>query len=183
MNAPYPFLLLRTSKPKCLTSPVLVRKRAVLLAVVTGLCLSASSVQGYSQDRGASTYSRDKLVDIARQMREKPDSSANAKSGLLEHRLDPVTILAVRTKNGRAELHTGSADTFFVVQGNATLVTGGTIINPQGTGEVRGDSVLHGVSAKLKAGDVVHIPPKTPHQVLLDGSNPFVYILVKTLVQ
>jgi mannose-6-phosphate isomerase-like protein (cupin superfamily) len=113
-------------------------------------------------------------------MREKPD---NAKNGLMEHHLDPITILAVRTKSGRAELHTTSADTFFVVQGHATLRTGGTIIHPQGEKEVRGDSILHGVSAKLRMGDVVYIPVNTPHQVLLDGSDPFVYILVKTLVQ
>lgn len=128
-------------------------------------------------------YSREKLIDLARQMRGKPDSTENTKSGLLEHHLDPITILAVRTKNGQAELHTASADTFFIIQGHATLITGGTIINPQGTAEVRGDSVLHGVSAELKAGDVVYIPVNTPHQLLLDGSDAFVYVLVKTLVQ
>jgi len=116
-------------------------------------------------------------------MREKPDSTGNANNGLLEHHLDPITILAVRTKSGRAELHTASADTFFVVQGHAKLTTGGTIINPKGTGEVRGDSVLHGVSVELRTGDVVHISANTPHQLLLDGSDPFVYVLVKTLMQ
>jgi mannose-6-phosphate isomerase-like protein (cupin superfamily) len=153
-----------------------------LLAIATSLCLSASSVRSYSQDRGASTYSRKDLVDLARQMREGPGSTDNAKNGLLERHLDPITILAVRTKSGRAELHTASADTFFVVQGHATLVTGGTIINPQGKGEVRGDSVLHGVSVKLRRGDVAHIPAETPHQLLLDGSDPFVYVLIKTLM-
>lgn len=154
-----------------------------LLALATGLCLSASSIRSYSQDSGASTYSRKELVDLARQMRERPDTTDSANNGLLEHHLDPVTVLAVRTKSGQAELHATSADTFFVVQGHATLVTGGTIINPVGTKEVRGDSVLHGVSVELKTGDVVHIPLNTPHQLLLGGSGPFVYVLVKTFVK
>lgn len=183
MNAPHPFLLLRTSMSKRLTPRVLARKRVALLAIAASLCLSAWSVRGYSQDRGASTYSRKELVDLAAQMREKPGNSENAKNGLLERHLNPINILAVRTKSGQAELHSASADTFFVIQGHATLVTGGTIINPHGKEEVRGDSVLHGVSVELRTGDVVHIPVDTPHQLLLDGSASFVYVLVKTLVK
>lgn len=180
---PHPSLLLRTFMSKCSTPRVLVRKRVALLAIATSLCLSALSVPSYSQTRGASTYSRKELVDLARQMRKRSGSTDNAQNGLLERHLDPITILAVRTKSGRAELHTASADTFFVVQGHATLITGGKIINPQGKGELRGDSVLHGVSVELRTGDVVHIPSETPHQLLLNGSDPFVYVLVKTLVQ
>jgi hypothetical protein len=43
---------------------------------------------------------------------------------------------------------------FFVVQGHATLITGGTSINPQGTEEIRGDSVKGGSRVGLKEGDV-----------------------------
>ncbi|HEX4032014.1 MAG TPA: cupin domain-containing protein [Terracidiphilus sp.] len=103
----------------------------------------------------------------------------NATNGALERHLDSSTILAVRLKSGRAELHTTSADEFFVVEGHASLLTGGAIVNPSGTAEVRGDSVRGGTRAELKAGDVVHIPANTPHQLLLDNTGPFVYILVK----
>lgn len=104
---------------------------------------------------------------------------SGATSDALERHLDTSTTLAVRTKSGQAELHTTSADEFFVVEGHATLLTGGTIVNPKGTAEVRGDSVQGGVRAELKVGDVVHIPANTPHQLLLDGAGPFVYVLVK----
>jgi mannose-6-phosphate isomerase-like protein (cupin superfamily) len=103
----------------------------------------------------------------------------NATNGALERHLDSSTILAVRLKSGRAELHTTSADEFFVVEGHASLLTGGAIVNPSGTAEVRGDSVRGGTRAELKAGDVVHIPANTPHQLLLDNTGPFVYVLVK----
>jgi mannose-6-phosphate isomerase-like protein (cupin superfamily) len=158
-------------------------RKIALLSIATSLILSASNSRSYSQDIGASTYSRNKLIALARQMRERPENTDNAKNGLFEHHLDSTTILAVRTRSGRAELHAASADTFFVIQGHATLTTGGTIINPRGIGEVRGDSVLHGLSTELGTGDVVHIPADTPHQLLLAGSDPFVYVLVKTLVR
>jgi len=105
--------------------------------------------------------------------------NGGAKNDLLERHLDASTTLAVRTRSGRAEFHAASADEFFVVEGHATLLTGGSIVNPKGTGEVRGDSVQGGARAELKAGDVVHIPAHTPHQLLLDGADPFVYVLIK----
>ncbi len=36
-----------------------------------------------------------------------------------------------------------------------------------------------GYAQMLSAGDVVRIPPKVPHQILLDGSNEFTYFVVK----
>ena len=177
------FQFLRVFAVQHVKSQVHFAKKVALVAISISLCLSAFNVRGYSQNGGVSAYSRKELIDIARQMRVRPDSADNASNGLLEHHLDPITILAVRKKSGRAELHSASADTFFVVQGHATLISGGTIINPQGTGEVRGDSVLHGVSTELRSGDVVYIRADTPHQLLLDGRDPFVYVLVKTLLR
>jgi len=182
MNAPHPFLPLRTFMSKCLTPRVLARKRVALLAVAMSLCFLTSNVRSYPQNSGVATYSRKELIHLARQMRERPDSTGDAQNGLLERHLDPITVLAIRTKSGRAEFHAASADAFFVVQGHAALITGGTIINPQGTGEVRGDSVQGGVRAELRVG-VVHIPAETPHQLLLDGTDPFVYVLIKIPVR
>lgn len=106
-------------------------------------------------------------------MRERHDITSNANNGLLERHLDHITNLVVRIKSGRAEPHERSADTLFVIEGHSKLITCGTIINPQGTGEVRGDSVLHGVSTELRAGDIAQIPADTPHQLLLEGSTPW----------
>lgn len=111
-------------------------------------------------------------------MRDDAEKSGHRTNDALEKHLDSATILAVRTKDGRAEFHPTSADEFVVLQGSATLVTGGTITNPQGTGEIRGDSIEGGTRAELKEGDVVHIPAKTPHQLLVHGGL-FVYVLVK----
>lgn len=115
---------------------------------------------------------------MATQMRDEAERSGSLNNDALERHLDSATTLAVRTKNGRAEFHAASADEFFVVHGHATLITGGTIVNPQGTEEIRGISVQGGTRVLLKEGDVVHIPSKTPHQLLVNGGM-FIYILVK----
>ena len=88
---------------------------------------------------------------------------------------------AHREGSGEAEFHESEADVFVVQSGNATLVVGGQMHNGKTTapGEIRGPSIDGGSRQKLSAGDVVHIPPKTPHQVLLDPGNQFTYFVVK----
>jgi mannose-6-phosphate isomerase-like protein (cupin superfamily) len=179
MNIVRSFLFRRIFTVQRVTPWIHATKKAALLAIATSLYLSASNVYSYSQSNGVATYSIQQLTDLARQMREESAKTPDTTNDALEQHLDSITILAVRTRSGRAELHATSADAFFVVQGHATLVTGGTIINPRGTEEVRGDSVQGGARAELRVGDVVHIPANTPHQLLLDGTGPFVYVLIK----
>jgi quercetin dioxygenase-like cupin family protein len=46
-------------------------------------------------------------------------------------------------------------------------------------GEVRGPSIDGGVRQKLSPGDIVHVPPKTPHQVLLEPGTQMTYFVLK----
>lgn len=153
-----------------------IRNALLIIALVVG-CMPAT-LQSQAQPSAASSYSKQKLIKLATQMRDEAERSGRLTNDALEQHLDSATILAVRIRSGRAEFHSTSADEFVVVRGRATLVTGGTIINPQGTAEIRGDSVQGGTRVALKEGDVVHIPAKTPHQLLLDDGM-FVYVLVK----
>lgn len=54
---------------------------------------------------------------------------------------------------------------FYIVQGSATFVTGGHMINPRqiAPGELRGSGVKGGNTWKLSTGDVIVIPAGTPH--------------------
>ena len=126
-------------------------------------------------------YSTDQLLQLAAQMREQAKNTKDAGTGILEKRLDAHTILAFRDKDGKGEQHQQFEDVFFVLQGTATLVTGGTIKNPATTapGEVRGESVQDGTRRKLQEGDVVHISANVPHQMLLDGGSSITYFVVK----
>ncbi|MGH9619299.1 MAG: cupin domain-containing protein, partial [Bryobacteraceae bacterium] len=91
------------------------------------------------------------------------------------------TMLAVRKATGSAEFHAHDADIFFVVGGSATLVTGGKLVNPKTLkpGEIRGSSIRGGERHTLSAGDIVHIPARTPHWLLVRSGKPFAYFVVK----
>jgi mannose-6-phosphate isomerase-like protein (cupin superfamily) len=70
----------------------------------------------------------------------------------------------------------------FVVQsGSATLVVGGTMVGGEITEphEKRNGTIEGGVRRKLTAGDIVRIPARVPHQILLDGSKGFTYFVIK----
>jgi mannose-6-phosphate isomerase-like protein (cupin superfamily) len=90
-------------------------------------------------------------------------------------------LVAHREGNGEAEFHETEADLFVVSSGTATLIVGGTMANAKTTapGEMRGPSIEGGTRQKISAGDVVHIPPKTAHQVLLEPGAQFTYFVLK----
>ncbi len=85
-----------------------------------------------------------------------------------------------REKPGMAEIHTADADIVHVLDGTATLITGGTAMNVKetGPGELRGDSIQGGEEHHLAKGDVIIVPAGTPHW-FKTSSNPFLYYVVK----
>ena len=125
-------------------------------------------------------YSPADLMAMEKSLEQKADASGLATETLKKYASD-YTMLAFRSKSGKAELHEKFADFYFVVGGEATLVSGGHIVNSSSTapGEVRGDSVQDGKETKLKKGDIVHIPANIPHQLVLAKGGTFQYFIVK----
>ena len=79
---------------------------------------------------------------------------------------DPgLRILAQRRGSGEAEIHETTNHVFIIVEGEATMVTGGTLIAAKQTepGQIRGTGVNGGQTHRLSKGDVITIPAKTPH--------------------
>ena len=93
------------------------------------------------------------------------------------------TMLTVRTRSGGAELHEHASDFFFVLDGEATEVIGGTIENRKTSspGEVRGARVVGGAEHIMRPGDIVHISPNTPHQTVLAPGKTFTYYVIKVV--
>jgi mannose-6-phosphate isomerase-like protein (cupin superfamily) len=89
--------------------------------------------------------------------------------------------MAHREGSGEAELHETQNDVLVVESGEATLVGGGTVVDAKTTGpnEVRGPSIRGGDKVALAAGDVVHIPVKVAHQMLVDSGKQITYFVVK----
>ena len=85
-----------------------------------------------------------------------------------------------REGSGMVEVHTRDTDIAYVIQGSATLVTGGTAVGLKSTGleELRGSAIHGGETRELKPGDVVIIPNGIPHW-FQRVSAPFLYYVVK----
>jgi glc operon protein GlcG len=85
-----------------------------------------------------------------------------------------------RTAPGEVEYHQHVADIMHVVQGRATVVTGGEMVDQRavGPGEVRARAVEGGTSHELTDGAVLVVPAGVPHQFVA-VSDPFLYFVVK----
>jgi len=70
-----------------------------------------------------------------------------------------------RAGAGQAEVHAKDADIIYVLDGSATFVTGGTVVEPKTTApdEVRGSEIVHGETRTISKGDVLIVPAGTPH--------------------
>jgi len=90
-------------------------------------------------------------------------------------------MLSCRSRDGEAEVHENFADVFYVLEGRATLLTGGTVAGARLTkpGETRGSSIVGGVRQELRAGDVAHVPAGLPHQMLVAGEQTVTCLVMK----
>ncbi len=88
-----------------------------------------------------------------------------AKGGSLVTAPNLSITVAHRTGAGMVEVHAKETDTFYVLDGSATFVTGGTMLGGSVTapGQQRGTSIEGGETRHLTKGDVVVIPAGVPH--------------------
>jgi mannose-6-phosphate isomerase-like protein (cupin superfamily) len=85
-----------------------------------------------------------------------------------------------RVMPGNVEIHEHDTDIFYVTEGSATFVTGGTAVEPKSTkpGEMTAKSITGGTEHHLVRGDSIVIPSGVPHQ-FTDVSGTFLYFVVK----
>jgi uncharacterized protein GlcG (DUF336 family)/mannose-6-phosphate isomerase-like protein (cupin superfamily) len=85
-----------------------------------------------------------------------------------------------REKAGMAEVHLKDADIIYVQEGAATLVTGGTVVDPKNVAadEVRGVQINGGETRQISQGDVIIVPAGTPHW-FKEVPGPMTYYVVK----
>ena len=78
---------------------------------------------------------------------------------------DYAVQMLTRTAAGQVEVHTKETDIFYVVDGEATIVTGGTMVGGKETqpNQLRGTSIDGGETHHLKKGDSITIPAGVPH--------------------
>ena len=76
-----------------------------------------------------------------------------------------LIVLAQRRGMGEVEVHEKTNHVFIIVEGEATFVVGGTLVDARQTApdQRRASSVQGGQTYHLTKGDVITIPAKTPH--------------------
>jgi len=90
-------------------------------------------------------------------------------------------LIVHREGTGLVETHEKEADMIFVISGEASIVVGGTMVDGKttGPGEIRGPSLNGGETKKMATGDVLNVPPNTPHWVKVDPGKQITYFVVK----
>lgn len=85
-----------------------------------------------------------------------------------------------RVTTGPVEIHANDTDIFYVVEGSATFVTGGTTVDQttKAPGESNANAMTGGVTHHLTKGDVIVIPKGVPHWFTAVDST-FLYFVVK----
>jgi len=121
------------------------------------------------------------LLERAAYLRKLARAGDGQASETLKEFPQHATMLSFRARDGVAELHENFADLFVVLDGRATLVTGGVVVGAKtiGPGEIRGASIEGGRRQELRAGDVAHVPAGVPHQMLVSGDKTFAAFVVK----
>jgi mannose-6-phosphate isomerase-like protein (cupin superfamily) len=155
----------------------MIREEGTMKGKLIGLLLVLPLVG--AEPAGYKYWSAAELKDLAKPLPNKSDSktsSENMGNFGVDH-----ALTVHREGSGVAELHEKESDLMVIISGNAELVVGGTMpgAKPTAAAEVRGPSIDGGVRQKLSPGDIVHIPPKTPHQLLLDPGAQVTYFTLK----
>ena len=85
-----------------------------------------------------------------------------------------------RVAPGAVEVHEYDTDIFYVMDGSATIMTGGSLVesNTESPGEIRAKATTGGVANHLTKGDVLIIPKGVPHW-FTEVSGTFLYFVVK----
>jgi len=144
-------------------------KASMKLAILMAVLLSGFAGAAIAGDSsGVIQFDNQKVTDTF------------AKGGMLLQTNDYKIMAGRRVAPGEVEIHEKDTDVFYITEGSATFVTGGTAADQHTTapGEIRAPKIAGGEEHHLKKGDVIVIPAGVPHQfTAVDGT--FLYFVVK----
>jgi uncharacterized cupin superfamily protein len=111
-------------------------------------------------------------------------TAALAKGGALVNAPDLLVSGNHRDKAGEVEVHEKETDVIHMIDGEATFVSGGTMVGGKTTkpGQMRGTDIKGGQTQHLVKGDVIVVPAGTPHW-FKEVPHSVSYYVVKVLKQ
>lgn len=142
-----------------------------------GILLGCTMVSAQHQAQVFSHTSLSRQIDTLTSAARQKGSSGATLGDYGSHALK----LSLRGKSGGVEVHKHFADVMVVLDGSATLITGGTVVDAKAdpNGEEKGTSIKGGSTHQVEKGDILHIPAGTPHQLVLGKGQMFTAFVVK----
>jgi mannose-6-phosphate isomerase-like protein (cupin superfamily) len=138
--------------------------RVILISLV--LTIVAAAVWAQPPALPTKTYSSaaDVAALLAKAKSEHKDGQPTVAENIL-HLAPYNASLEYRSSVGPAAVHEHEAELFYVIDGSATLVTGGKLANEKRTNaeNLTGTGIDGGNSQAVAKGDFVIVPENTPH--------------------
>ena len=173
----------------------------IRLAILLGLLISQVSwAQSPSPEKNSSTVATDITnADIQAALEKNPSAPINDQAVRVvsingEYNVGVGIVRRTRTTgqvSGGAVEHNDITEVYHVITGTGTLVTGGTLEHPKSADpnsamvknavgpSSLGERIEAGTSRQIGPGDIVIIPPNTPHWFSAVTSDEIVYLVVR----
>ena len=135
------------------------------LCIATAVLAAAAVAQqpGATQSIKVYSSSSDVAAMIAKAKASRKENQPIVTDRILQ--LAPYSAnLEYRASVGPAAVHEKEAEMFYVIDGSATLTTGGKLTNETRNGDnLQGAAIEGGMSRTISKGDFVVVPENTPH--------------------
>ena len=130
---------------------------------------------------GYSRWTAENVQDLSKNLPAKMGNRVKVATASLGGWGNHSMSVVHREGSGEAELHQTQSDILFIRGGDAAIIIGGTIPDGRTTTahEIRGSKIEGGEKQPLHPGDVLHIAPRTPHQMILEPGQKLDYYAVK----
>jgi mannose-6-phosphate isomerase-like protein (cupin superfamily) len=137
-------------------------------SIAISLVFTIVAVAAWAQQPAAPTKTYSSAADVAALLAKAKADHKDGQPTVAENilHLAPYNAnLEYRTAVGPAAVHEREAELFYVLDGSATLVTGGKLANEKRTNaeNLTGTGIEGGNAQAVAKGDVVIVPENTPH--------------------
>jgi len=163
----------------------MIRTLLIVVAIVGfGSAALAQARQPSSPERPWVVTTKQQVADIEKALK-KQDGNKNqdivAEAGV---QMRVAVFHDEKRENDLNEVHDSSDDIYYVLDGQATLMLGGTLVEPTeiSPGEWRAKTATGGQSVAIKKGDLIVVPRGTRHQRTATGKG-FSMILIKVFAE
>jgi mannose-6-phosphate isomerase-like protein (cupin superfamily) len=156
-------------------------KKLILFVILIGAFVIAANAQGPSTpSRPFVVKSKQQVSDITKELAAKEGNQNLDIVGAAGIQMRVAVFHDDKRENDLVEVHDGSDDIYYVLDGDATLMLGGALVEPNqiSPGEWRSKTATGGQKVAIKKGDLIIVPRGTPHQRTVTGKG-FSMILIK----